>query len=131
MATAHALDVSRGGARTSPEALTLATVKAVRGFGLGARDVAELLGSEYALAAGLLAGERMISPDTPVGARAVVLVRLHRALGDVYGSIEQVRIWLVREDPALGARPVELLREPGGVDRLMDYMESRCKDCLW
>lgn len=131
MATAHVLDVSRGSARVSPEALTLSTVQAARGFGLGARDVSMLLGSEPALADGLLAGERMISPDTDVGARAVTLVRLHRALGDVYGSIEQVRKWLVQQEPALGARPVELLRTPGGVDRLMAYMETRCKDCLW
>lgn len=131
MGTAHALDVSAGGARVSPEALTLATVKAARGFGLGARDVAGLLESEESLADGLLAGERMISPDTQVGARALVLVRLHRALGDVYGSIEQVRKWMVRQEPALGARPVEMLRMPGGIDRLMSYMETRCKDCLW
>jgi hypothetical protein len=131
MASAHVLDVSSGSARVSPEALTLSTVQAARGFGLGARDVAVLLGSQATLAEALLAGERMISPDTEVGARAVMLVRLHRALGDVYGSIEQVRKWLVQSDPALGARPLELLRTPGGVDRLMAYMETRCKDCLW
>lgn len=132
MATAHVLDVSRGTARQSPEALTLSTVQAARGFGLAGRDVALLLGSEASLAEGLLAGERMLSPDTEVGARAVKLVRLHRALGDVYGSIELVRAWLVREEPELdGARPVELLRRKGGLERVLAHMETRCKDCLW
>lgn len=131
MGTAHALDVPNGLPRVSPAALTLATVQAARGFGLGARDVASLLGSEAILADELLAGERMISPDSEVGARAVLFVRLHRALGDVYGSIDQVRAWLGARDPALAARPVDVLRAPDGLERLVAVMETRCKDCLW
>jgi uncharacterized protein (DUF2384 family) len=56
---------------------------------------------------------------------------LHRALGDVFGSIEQVRSWLARREPALDARPIELLHSPEGLDRLVVHMEGRCKDCLW
>lgn len=131
MATAHVLNVSQGTPRVSAPALTLATVQAARGFGLGARDVAALLATEATVADELLAGERMLSPDSEVGARAVQFVRLHRALGDVFGSIEQVRAWLGREEPALGTRPVDLLRRPDGLERLVEHMESRCKDCLW
>jgi hypothetical protein len=131
MATAHVLDVSQGTPRVSAPALTLATVQAARGFGLGARDVAALLDTEAIVADELLAGERMITPESEVGSRAVLFVRLHRALGDVFGSIEQVRAWLSREEPALGARPVELLRRPDGLERLVGHMETRCKDCLW
>ena len=131
MATAHVLDVSQGTPRVSAAALTLATVQAARGFGLRPRDVAALLGSEAVVADELLAGERMLSPDSEVGARAVMLVRLHRALGDVFGSIEQVRTWLARREPALEARPIELLRRPEGLERLVGHMEGRCKDCLW
>ena len=131
MGTAHALDVPNGLPRVSPAALTLATVQAARGFGLAARDVASLLRSERILADELLAGERMITPESEVGARAVMFVRLHRALGDVYGSIEQVRAWLGARDPALAARPVDVLRAPDGLERLVAVMETRCKDCLW
>ncbi|TCZ88675.1 antitoxin Xre/MbcA/ParS toxin-binding domain-containing protein [Lysobacter sp. N42] len=131
MARAHVLDVSQGTPRVSPAALTLATVQAARGFGLAARDVAALLDTEAVIAAELLSGERMLTPDSKVGSRAVQFVRLHRALGDVFGSIEQARAWLGREEPALGARPVELLRQAGGLDRLVSHMEARCKDCLW
>lgn len=131
MGLAHALDVPNGAPRVSPAALTLATVQAARGFGLGARDVAALLGSESIVADELLAGERMISPDSELGSRAVLFVRLHRALGDVYGSIEQVRAWLSSDDPALAARPVDVLRAPDGLERLVSVMETRCKDCLW
>lgn len=131
MAMAHALDVSDGKPRVSPAALTLATVQAARGFGLGARDVAALLGSEAVLADELLAGERMLTPDSEVGARAVLFVRLHRALGDVYGSIEQVRAWLGARDDTLAARPVDVLRAPDGLERLVAVLETRCKDCLW
>lgn len=131
MGMAHALDVSIGTPRASPAALTLATVQAARGFGLVARDVATLLATEASVANELMAGERMISPDSEVGGRAVLFVRLHRALGDVYGSIEQVRKWLAARDPALGARPVDVLRAPDGLERLVAVMETRCKDCLW
>ncbi len=131
MGMAHALDVPNGVPRLSSAALTLATVQAARGFGLVARDVAALLGSEAILADELMSGERMISPESEVGARAVLFVRLHRALGDVYGSIEQVRTWLGNSDPALAARPVDVLRAPDGLERLVSVMETRCKDCLW
>lgn len=131
MGIAHALDVPNGMPRVSSAALTLATVQAARGFGLGARDVAALLGSESIVADELLAGERMLSPDSEVGARAVLFVRLHRALGDVYGSIDLVRAWLGKPDPALAARPVDVLRAPDGLERLVAVMETRCKDCLW
>lgn len=131
MASAHVLDVPNGVPRASAAALTLATVQAARGFGLGARDVARLLGAEARQADALLAGEHMLAPDSEVGSRAVLFVRLHRALGDVFGSIEQVRAWLGNEEPALGTRPVELLRAPDGLPRLLEHMEARCKDCLW
>ena len=131
MGMAHALDVPNGKPRVSAAALTLATVQAARGFGLVARDVSGFLGNDITAAGELLAGERMISPDTDVGARAVLFVRLHRALGDVYGSIEQVRIWLTRPDPDLDARPLDVLRGPDGLERLVGLMETRCKDCLW
>lgn len=131
MAIAHVLDVSQGTPRVSPAALTLATVQAARGFGLGARDVAALLETEAVVADELLAGERILAPDTEVGARAVQFVRLHRALGDVFGSIEQVRAWLAREEPELGARPMDLLRTHDGLPTLLTHLEARCKDCLW
>lgn len=131
MGSAQVLDVSQGTPRVSAAALTLATVQAARGFGLGPRDVAALLDTETIVADELLAGERMLTPESEVGSRAVLFVRLHRALGDVFGSIEQVRAWLGREEAALGARPAELLRRPGGLERLVGHMETRCKDCLW
>jgi hypothetical protein len=131
MGSALVLDVSQGTPRVSAAALTLATVQAARGFGLGARDIASLLDTEAIVADELLAGERMLTPESEVGGRAVLFVRLHRALGDVFGSIEQVRAWLGREEPALGARPVDLLRRSDGLERLVGHMETRCKDCLW
>lgn len=127
----HALDVASGNARNSPEALTLDTLRAARGLGLGPSDLRPLLAMETGDIDRLVGHDLMLSPASDAGARALLLVRLHRALGDVYGSLEQVGRWLDTPDPTLGARPRDVMREPGGLARVVTHMEPHCRDCLW
>lgn len=130
MGRAHAVDVS-GSARVSGDALTLETVRATRSLGLGREMLQAVLGVDAAQVDRLLASEAQLVPGTPEGERALLLVRLHRALGDVFGSLDHVHRWLDDEQAALGARPIELLRSREGLERVVGHMENRCKDCLW
>ncbi|WP_460832075.1 antitoxin Xre/MbcA/ParS toxin-binding domain-containing protein [Lysobacter humi (ex Lee et al. 2017)] len=131
MGHAHAIDVSQGNARVSGDALTLETVRATRSLGLGRELLQAVLGVDARAVERLLACEAGLVPGTPEGERALLLVRLHRALGDVFGSLEAVHGWLDTPQPALDARPIELMRTPEGLERVVRHMETRCKDCLW
>ena len=131
MGHAHAIDVSHGDARVCGDALTLETVRATRSLGLGRDLLQAVLGTDARGVERLLACETGLAPDTPQGARALLLVRLHRALGDVFGSLDAVHGWLDAPQPALGARPIELMHTPDGLERVVRHIETRCKDCLW
>ncbi|GAB6195167.1 antitoxin Xre/MbcA/ParS toxin-binding domain-containing protein [Lysobacter xanthus] len=129
--TLHALDVVRGNARASAEALALDARRAATGLGLDAEALGPTLDVDPPTAAGILAGDSRITPGSDLAERTLLLVRLHRALGDVYGSTELVHRWLDAEEPELGARPRDLLRSTDGLRRVVAHMEHHCKDCLW
>lgn len=131
MGHAHAIDVTQGNARVSGDVLTLETVRATRSLGLGRELLQGVLGLDAAAVDRLLACEDWLTPGTPEGDRALLLVRLHRALGDVFGALDSVHGWLDAPEPALGARPIELVRTPEGLARVVAHIETRCKDCLW
>lgn len=127
----HAVDVARGNARASAEALALDARRAALGLGFEAAALATVLDTDDATAAAIRSGAARITPGSPLAERTLLLVRLHRALGDVYGSVEQADRWLDDADPVLGERPRALIRSPEGLRRVVDHMERRCKDCLW
>lgn len=131
MASVHAIDVTRGNARASAEALTLDTLRAVRGLALTAAQLETILEADAELVSRLLASETKLSPDTEIGARALMLVRLHRALGDVFGSLELAHGWLDKPEPTLHACPADLIRSSEGLARTLAHLEGRCNDCLW
>ena len=126
-----ALHVPRGNARSSAEALALDARRAASGLGLGADELMAVLGVDDATAAAIAAGAARIATGSDLATRTLLLVRLHRALGDVYGSVEQVDRWLDAQDSVLQDRPRALIRTPEGLARVVSQMEKRCKDCLW
>lgn len=130
-APTQALHVARGNARASAEALALDARRAAAALGFGHEELQVVLGIDEATAAAILSGAARISPGSDLAERTLLLVRLQRALGDVYGSVEQVDRWLDAQDPALGAHPRALIRSQDGLRRVVDHMEGRCKDCLW
>ena len=127
----HAVNVRRGNARASAEAMALDARRAASALGFGVNEVRDVLDADAATAASIHAGEARIPPGSELAGRTLLLVRLHRALGDVYGSLDQVNAWLDAEEPALHARPRELIRSQAGLRRVVEQVEGRCKDCLW
>ncbi|MGY3264130.1 antitoxin Xre/MbcA/ParS toxin-binding domain-containing protein [Lysobacter sp. HA35] len=128
----HAVDVSPGDARSSTEALALDARRAITALGFGAGEVSELLDVDRDTVAKIQAGSARIPPGTdPAATRMLLLVRLHRGLGDVYGSTERMDEWLDTEDPTLHGKPRDLIRTVDGLKRVVSNVEKRCKDCLW
>lgn len=127
----HAVNVSRGNARASAEAMALDARRAAKALGFGVDEVRGVLDIDPQTAASIHTGEARIPPGSDLAERTLLLVRLHRALGDVYGSLDHVNAWLDAEEPALHARPRDLIRTQPGLRRVVEQVESRCKDCLW
>lgn len=130
-ASSHAVDVTRGNARASSEALALDARRAAAALGFGPSSLRDVLDVDAPLADAIRAGEARIAPGSDLAERVLLLVRLHRALGDVHGSLEQVDRWLDGEEPGLRGRPRQLIRSTAGLRRVVDHVEGRCKDCLW
>lgn len=126
----HALDLRHGSARHSPDALTLDALRAVRGLGLEPQDLQAVLRTDAATVGGLLAHELALLPASREGRQALLLIRLHRALGDVFGSLDQAHEWLDAFDPELEARPRDLARDPRGLATVVEHIGARCRDCL-
>jgi hypothetical protein len=127
----EALDVARGNARFSTEALALDTRRAARILGVDADELGDVLDVDDQLADAILAGCARITPGSELAERALLLVRLHRALGDVHGSIDRMNAWLHAEEPELAAPPRELIRSEDGLRLVVEHIEAHCKDCLY
>ena len=126
------MDVVRGNARASAEALGLDARRAALALGLAPADLREVLDVDAATAVSIHTGEARLALGSETAERTLRLVRLHRALGDVYGSIEQANRWLDGAEPAFnGAKPRDVMRTPAGLQRVAAHVERRCKDCLW
>lgn len=128
---AHSLNVRSGDARVSREALTLDTLRAARNLQLDAQILQTVLATDPGVVSSLLDSERTLSPDSEAGGRALLLIRLHRALGDVFGSLHQVHQWLDTYEQELGGRPRDLITTPDGLERVVSHIEAHCKDCAW
>ena len=122
--------MAHGNARRSTEALALDTRRAVRALGVDTGELADVLDVDDGTAHAIATGAARLTPGSDLAERALLLVRLHRALGDVHGSIERMHAWLEADEPALSASPRELIRSTAGLRRVVRHIEARCKDCL-
>ena len=127
----YLLDVSNGDARASPEALTLDTLRAARNLALDDAHLQTVLATDAAVVQSLMDQRRVLTPESSEGRRALLLVRLHRALGDVFGSLDHVHRWLDTEHAELRGRPRELMGTADGLADVVILIESRSKDPAW
>lgn len=128
--SSEALDVARGNARHSTEALALDTRRAVRALEVDTVELADVLDVDHRTAHAIAIGTARITPGSDLAERALLLVRLHRALGDVHGSVDRMHSWLDADEPSLSGAPRELIRSTEGLRRVVQHIESHCKDCL-
>ena len=124
-------NVLTGDARVSAEALTLDTLRAARNLQLDRTRLQRVLGADRGFVDALFESEEVVQPASAPGARALLLVRLNRALGDVFGSVQRALAWLESDEAELGGRPAELLLAPGGLERVLRHMEMYSSDYAW
>ena len=117
---------SRG--QPAPDAaatLSRATVRAARFLGLAQSDLAPVLGVSAATLSRLANGQRRLEPGSKPWQLAALFVRLFRSLDAIVGSDDAAaQAWLRSENRALGGVPLDLMRDPAGLVRAVDYLDA-------
>lgn len=105
--------------------LTQAALRAAALLALPQAELAEVLGVSPATVSRLAGGQRQLVPDSKPWQLAALFVRLFRSLDAIVGSDDAAaRAWLASPNLALGGVPRELLRDPAGLVRTVDYLDA-------
>jgi transcriptional regulator with XRE-family HTH domain len=117
---------SRPAASGDPAAvLSRATVRAARFLDLAQAELAAVIGVSTATLSRLAHGRRSLEPGSKPWQLAALFVRLFRSLDAIVGSDDAAaRAWLRSDNRALGGVPLELIRDPGGLVRTVDYLDA-------
>lgn len=108
------------------ESLVLGKAAANVGDRLGLPDsvLAALLAIDVARVRTLRKGQDVLEPQTEEWRHALMLVRVYQGLLCVVGNDYEARQWLNSKNLALGAQPIDLLTQQGGLDGLLQYLEA-------
>jgi transcriptional regulator with XRE-family HTH domain len=105
--------------------LSQAAVRAARFLGLPQGELAAVIGVSAATLSRLASGQKQLESGSKPWQLAALFVRLFRSLDAIVGSDDTAaRAWLRSENAALGGVPVELIREPAGLVRAVDYLDA-------
>jgi transcriptional regulator with XRE-family HTH domain len=123
-----AMSPPRPAARTASDpgtVLSRATVRAARFLGVAQAELAQVIGVSGATLSRLANGQRQLEPGSKPWQLAALFVRLFRSLDAIVGSDDAAaRAWLRGENRALGGVPLELIRDPAGLVRTVDYLDA-------
>jgi uncharacterized protein (DUF2384 family) len=112
-------------ASDSGAVLSRATVRAARFLGLPQAELARVIGVSGATLSRVAHGARQLEPGSKPWQLAALFVRLFRSLDAIVGSDDLVaRAWLRSPNTALGGVPLELIAEPAGLVRTVDYLDA-------
>src|SRR5262245_18306823 len=104
---------------------TRATVRAASLLGLAQADLADIIGVSPATMSRIASGQKPLQPGSKAWQLAALFVRLFRALDAIVGSNDEAaRAWLRGKNLALGGVPLELVRDPAGLVRTVDYLDA-------
>jgi transcriptional regulator with XRE-family HTH domain len=105
--------------------LSQATVRAARFLGVAQGDLASVIGVSGATLSRLANGQKQLESGSKPWQLAALFVRLFRSLDAIVGSDDAAaRAWLRSDNHALGGVPLELIREPAGLVRTVDYLDA-------
>ena len=112
-------------AADSKAVLSRATVRAAQFLGIPQADLADIIGVSEATMSRIANGQKSLEPGTKPWQLAALFVRLFRSLDAIVGSDDTAaRAWLRSENLALGGVPLELIRDPAGLVRTVDYLDA-------
>lgn len=105
--------------------LVKAALRAARFLGLSQAELAQVIGVSGASASRMAAGSKLLEQDSKTWQLAALLVRLFRSLDAIVGSDDEAaKAWMRSANVALGGIPAELLRDPAGLVRTVDYLDA-------
>ncbi|MXO00177.1 DUF2384 domain-containing protein [Shinella zoogloeoides] len=106
--------------------LTKAAVRAADGLGLTARILSAVIGVSEATVSRLKRQDVLLERGTKPFELAVLLVRLFRSLDAITGGDEAVsRAWMVADNTALRARPIDRITSVTGLVDVLAYLDAR------
>ena len=105
--------------------LSRATVRAAQLLAVSQADLADILGVSAATMSRIANGHKRLEPGSKSWQLAALFVRLFRALDAIVGSDDAAaRAWMCGDNHGLGGVPLELIREPAGLARTVDYLDA-------
>ena len=105
--------------------LSRAFVRAGRLLEIPQAQLAAVIGVSGATLSRLANGQKQLESGSKAWQLAALFVRLFRSLDAIVGSDDAAaRAWLRSENGALGGVPLELIREPAGLVRTVDYLDA-------
>jgi hypothetical protein len=105
--------------------LSRAAVRAAELLGVARVDLADIIGVSPATMSRIASGQKQLEPGSKPWQLAALFVRLFRALDAVVGSNDTAaRAWMRGQHLALGGVPLELVRDPAGLARTVDYLDA-------
>ena len=112
-------------AAESAAVLTRATVRAARFLGIAQGELAGIIGVSPATLSRLANSQKALDPGSKPWQLAALFVRLFRSLDAIVGSDDAAaRAWLRSENMTLGGVPLELIADPAGLVRIVDYLDA-------
>lgn len=105
--------------------LSRATVRAAQVLAVSQVDLADVIGVSAATMSRIVNGQKQLEPGSKAWQLAALFVRLFRALDAIVGSDDRAaRAWISSENHGLGGVPLDLIREPAGLVRTVDYLDA-------
>ncbi|MGE3667311.1 MAG: antitoxin Xre/MbcA/ParS toxin-binding domain-containing protein [Steroidobacteraceae bacterium] len=113
-------------AAPSPGAvLTRAAFRAAGFLGVSQADLAGIIGVSGATASRLANGGKALEEGSKPWQLAALFVRSFRSLDAIVGSDDAAaRAWMRGANAALGGIPLELMHDPAGLARTVDYLDA-------
>lgn len=105
--------------------LARAAVRAAGFLGVRQGELAEIIGVSSATASRLASGGKALEEGSKPWQLAALFVRSFRSLDAIVGSDDAAaRAWMRAPNAALGGVPLELMRDPAGLARAVDYLDA-------
>lgn len=105
--------------------LSRATVRAARFLAVAQGELALVIGVSEATLSRLASGQKSLEPGSKPWQLAALFVRVFRSLDAIVGSDDAAaQAWLRSSNAALGGVPAELICEPAGLVRTVDYLDA-------
>jgi DNA-binding XRE family transcriptional regulator len=112
-------------AREPAAVLSRAAVRAAQLLAISQVDLADIIGVSGSTMSRIVNGQKQLERGSKPWQLAALFVRLFRSLDAIVGSDDAAaRAWLRGENRALGGTPLELIREPAGLVRALDYLDA-------